>query len=132
MAQSDEDIVVTSFTTTQAEQDPEHQGVFEFQFMLSRPAPALWVQIASRGVGDGERVNFCIQRHGWAYGDRIVVRCTPGESQRIKDVLNTDILTNVNKEYRQLAAERSARIDAESARQRTIMSEVEKAIRDQK
>jgi hypothetical protein len=132
MSQPDEDIVVTKFTTTEADQDPEHKAVFKFQFMLSRSAPDLWVQIAKRDVSEGERANFCIQRHAWAYGDRIVVRCSAGEAQRIKDVLNTDILPNVNKEYRRLAAESMARKGEEDARQHAILSEVEKAIWDQK
>jgi hypothetical protein len=36
-----EDIVVTPFTTTEADQDPVHKGILPFQFMLSRTAPAL-------------------------------------------------------------------------------------------
>jgi hypothetical protein len=77
-------------------------------------------------------VNFCIQRHAWVYNDRIVVGCSAEEAQRIKDVLNTDILPNVNKHYRQLAAEHQARQAAEDTERQAIMGEVEKAIRNQK
>lgn len=132
MAEQFEDIVVTSFTTTEADQDPVHKAIFRFQFMLSRPAPAIWVEVAKQDVGENGRVNFCIQRKAWAYHDRIVVACTAGEAQRIKDVLNTDILPNTNKEYRRLAAAAQARQAAEEAQQRGIMGEVENAIRNQK
>lgn len=132
MPEQCEDIVVTNFTTTEADQDPVHKAIFKFQFRLSRPAPALWVEVAKQDVGENGRVNFCIQRKAWAYHDRIVVACTAGEAQRIKDVLNTDILPNTNKEYHRLTAAGQARRAAEDAQQQGIMSEVEKAIRNQK
>lgn len=132
MAEQFEDIVVTSFTTTEADQDPVHKAIFKFQFMLSQSAPALWVEVAKQDVGENGRVNFCIQRQAWAYHDRIIVACTAAEAQRIKDVLNTDVLPNTNKEYRRLAAANQTRQAAEDAQQRAIMGEVEKAIRNQK
>ena len=48
MAEQFDDIVVTRFTTSVADQDPVHKAVFSFQFMLSGSAPALWVQIAEQ------------------------------------------------------------------------------------
>jgi hypothetical protein len=132
MAELSEDIVVTSFTTTEADQDPVHKAIFRFQFILSRSAPALWVEVAKQDVSENGRVNFCIQRKAWVYPDRIVVACTAGEAQRIKDVLTKDVLPNVNREYRRHAATAQAQQAVADAQQQGIMSEVEKAIRGQK
>lgn len=132
MTEQFEDIVVTRFTTTEADQDPIHKAIFRFQFMLSRSAPALWVEVAKQDVGENGRVNFCIQREAWAYSDRIVVACTAEEAQRIKDVLNTDVLPDTNREFRRHAAAAQTRQAAEDAQHQAIMSEVEKAIRNQK
>jgi hypothetical protein len=132
MADQLEDIVVTRFTTTEADQDPDHKAIFRFQFMLSQSAPALWVEVAKQDVGENGRINLCIQREAWAYSDRIVVACTAAEAQRIKDVLNTDVLPIVNKEYRRLAATAQVKQAAEDAQQHALMSNVEKAIQNQK
>lgn len=131
MAERFEDIVVTSFTTSAAYQDPEHKAVFEFQFMLSRPAPPLWVQIAEQDVTWGGRVNPVIGRRASAHSDRIVVRCTADEAQQIKDNLNTQILPSVNQAYGREAAAAQARKAAADTRQQGILGDVEKAIRNQ-
>ncbi len=132
MAEQFEDIVVTNFTTSAAYQDPDHKAVFEFQFMLSRSAPPLWVQIAEQDVTWGGRVNPVIGRRASTHSDRIVVRCTADEAQPIKDKLNTQVLPTVNQEYRRHAAAAQASQAAADAQQQGILSDIEKAIHNQK
>ena len=129
MAQQFEDIVVLRFTTSEASQDREHKAVFLFEFMLSRSAPSLWVQIGNATWGG--HANPVIGRRLSFYSDRIVVRCTANEAQRIKDNLNIQILPAVNEAYGREAGAAQARAAAGTVQQQKTWSEVERVIRNQ-
>ncbi len=131
MAEPFEEITVTRFTASAGDQDADKPGLFRFQFLLSRRAPDLWVRAAAADLGDGDRPHFCIQRYAWAYPDRIVVRCSPDEAQRIKDSLNRDVLPSVTQTYLRAAEAARARNEAADRAQQQILKSVEDAIRNQ-
>jgi hypothetical protein len=132
MSEQFENIVVARFEAGEADQDPQHKGVFRFQFMLSRPAPDLWVQIADAELGKGQRANWNIRHTGRAYSDRIVIGCIAQEAQQVKDALNEHVLPTVNQDYRRRSGAAQAQKAAEAAQQQGILSDIEKAVRDQK
>ena len=131
MAEQFEPITVARFTAGPGDQDQEKPGLFRFQFLLSRRAPDLWVRATSADLGDGGRPHICIQRYAWAYHDRIVVRCTPEEAQRIKDSLNRDVLPSITQPYLRAAEAARARSEVANREQQKILKSVEDAIRNQ-
>jgi hypothetical protein len=132
MAERFEDIVISRFEASEADQDPTHKGIFSFRFLLSRSAPTLWVQIADAELGKGRQINWNLQHTGRAYSDRIVIKCAAGEAQKMKDALNEYVLPSVNQQYRRHDGVAEAHKAARHAQHQSLVSEAEKAIRDQK
>jgi len=78
------------------------------------------------------RPNIYLQRHGWAYSNRIVVRCSAKEAQGIKDNLNNHVLPTVTQFYRSQAEAIRQQQEEANKHQDEIFGGVEAAIRNQR